>query len=209
MTILPRLLLAFNLMSAPWGTSGSAQSAELLTASVIAPIVTPIAKEILSTLTQEAKKGAVALSSKKTQCKLCNFGLKCKEKHLFSVCKSRCTAFHQIGGYELRIRFGEEWSLTECVTKGVRAQLQSPQGKGNTKSIAIYSQKDLDHLLELIAIKMAAHSIVDTGGKNISPKDLTNQGITRTQAVDEAQETIDTIAKSIDEAVRSGRFGNQ
>lgn len=205
-----RLFLTLSILGTLFlGNSRCVQGVEAVAASVIAPIVLPIAKDLLGEIASGAKKGVISLSKKKNQCKFCNFGLKCKAGPFFSACKSNCTVFQQVGGYELRIRFGEGWSLDECVRKGVRAQLQTPQGKGDTKSIALYSQQDLDYLLELIALKMAAHKIVDTAGKSIKPDELKKLETTREVAVLEAKETIETITQSIDEAVKSGRFGNQ
>ncbi len=210
MTLILRVFLSLSIIGIfPIGKTSTTHGAEILTASVIAPIVLPIAKDVLTEVAGTTKAAVVALSKKKNRCSLCNKAFFCKTRHAFSMCKSDCTEVHQIGGYELRIRFGEGWSLAACVKKGVAAGLQTFEGKGNIKSIAVYSQKDLNYLQELIALQMAARMIVDTDGKNIRPQDLEEMGISRQEAVDESIETVNTITASIQRALKSGMFGNQ
>lgn len=204
---LPRLLVVLSMLGLL--PTGPAQGAEVLAASALAPIIIPIAKDVLKEVGKGTKAAVIALSKKKNRCKACNSAFTCKMKHAFSVCKSQCTEVRQVGGYELRIRFGEGWSLAECVKKGVGAGHQTARGKGNVKSIAIYSQEDLDYIQGLIAMSMVAHKIADTDGKSITRDELESMEMTREEAVDEANETINTITAAIVKGLKSGRFGNQ
>ncbi len=102
--------------------------------------------------------------------------------------KGVCQKIKQVGGYELKIRFGKDWDLLKCVRHRVRSGKNSPQGKGNAKSIAVYSQTDLDDLLSLIALQMAARQIIDTNARVLKPEELSKEQPDRETVVNEAKD---------------------
>lgn len=141
--------------------------------------------------------------------------LYCKSKKGLSICKAACQEKYQVGGYELRIRYRidenekEKWSLTTCVGHGVHGGWKTKEGKGNAKSIAVYSHKDFKSLLELISLQMAARNVVDTRGSELKENDLKEKGMSREEAVNDASELVEHISASIEKNVQEGIYGNQ
>ncbi|WP_010299260.1 hypothetical protein [Candidatus Odyssella thessalonicensis] len=223
---------------------------EALIAGAIGPVVIPIARDVLREARSSAGSALRFLAAKKTRCKLCNSGSVCRSKMRASVCKSMCTRIIQVGGQEIRIRFGEgdEWNLAECVRKAVQAGNQdsygnrimqdgktpvtpmvdqngNPLNDGRTvkmkqgrkgqwiedKSIAVYSQADLNYLLRLLAIRTAAEEIVNTNASRLTStaiRSLRANQVTKQELIAEAQETIKNVNDAI-ERQRFTRFGNQ
>ena len=175
--------------------------------SGLMPIIKPIADEaIVDTI--KHLKAVISGATCPVTCRGSS-ALFCRSNRLFKICKQSCQKIDSIGGYELRIRFGKNWSLAKCVRRGIMSENQTPQGRGNLKSIAIYSQEDLDALLKLISLQMAARHIVDTNGSELTPNDLETQKLSRGEAVESSKSLITHIDTSIKENVKSGVYGNQ
>lgn len=204
-------------------TSG-ASSMEGLALGAMEGLAVGSAKGLLVVLEPIAKKTVVAgIDHVKgiTTGKKCLIGctalgsLYCKSKKGLSLCKAACQEKYQIGGYELRIRYRidenekEKWSLTTCVGHGVQGGEKTKEGKGDTKSIAVYSHKDFKSLLELISLQMAARTVVDSRGSELKENDLKEKGISREEAVNDATQLVEHISASIEKNVREGIYGNQ
>lgn len=121
-----------------------------------------------------------------------------------SFCKGTCQKIQIIGGYTLRIRFGinddnsEKWSLGACVRRGIDpTDKTTVEGKKIEDSIAVYSQQDLEQLLHIIALKMAAQTIVDTGGANLTSEQLRATKKSKAEVVEEARGVVSTITNSL------------
>lgn len=198
--------------------ASSAASAFVLSSAAIAslgmgavsglmPLLQPLAEEtILASVTH--LKEVVTGATCPVTCRGPT-GVPCMGPHILSSCKQICQKIENVGGYELRIRFGKDWSLIKCIRKGIKMGHQTSQGKGNPKSIAIYSQKDLDDLLSLIAVQMAARHTVQTKASGISDKTLAEQGTTREKMLQESAELVDHVEVSIKKNVEDGIYGNQ
>jgi hypothetical protein len=139
----------------------------------------------------------------------------CKADKGLSTCKAFCQETYQVGGYELRIRFRvkkdgkEDWSLAACVKHGVQGGTKTSQGKANAKSIALYSQKDFESVLKLIALQMAARDVVNSKGAKLTDDGLKTRRMSREKAVKEAEELVKHIEGSIEHNVTNGLYGNQ
>jgi|GEM_PF-3417374 len=194
--------------------ASSVSSMELLASGLasgtlegLMPLLQPIAEEtVMDTI--KHLKGVITGASCPLSCRGPT-GVPCLGPHILSSCKQTCQKIENLGGYELRIRFGTNWSLAKCVKKGVDAGHQTPQGKGNPKSIALYSQKDLDDLLELIKIQMAARKVINTKGAVLKANDLKKLGKTVDQVIKESEELVTHIDASIKKNVEDGVYGNQ
>jgi hypothetical protein len=207
-------------------------------AGVLLPIVEPIAKDAIKGVAEEIQG---VIIGKKCPRGCTGMALPCKTASGLSFCKAWCQKIRQVGGYELKIRFGgmpdrkgksdalapsapqklgdrkkgvysnpggdKEWSLVSCVRHRVRSKKNTPQGKGNLKSIAVYSQEDLDNLLSLIALQMAARQIIDTNGEGLSPKELENTN--PEEVVKKAENLEKRITDSIAKNLAEGKYGNQ
>ena len=142
-------------------------------------------------------------------------GIYCKADKGLSTCKAFCQEIYQVGGYELRIRFRvkengkEDWSLADCVRQGVQGKKKTSAGKGNTKSIALYSQKDFESVLKLISLQMAARDVVDSQGAKLTEEGLKIKGLSREKAIKEAGDLVKHIDASIEKNVTEGIYGNQ
>ncbi|MCE3230679.1 MAG: hypothetical protein K0R52_607 [Alphaproteobacteria bacterium] len=227
-------------------TTASTASAFVLTgtaagvAGVLLPIVEPIAKDAIKGVAQEIQG---VITGKKCPRVCTGMALPCKKAAGLSFCKAWCQKIRQVGGYELKIRFGgmpdrqaksdafassapqkladrkkgmrsnpsgdKEWSLASCVRHRVRAGKNTPQGKGNLKSIAVYSQEDLNDLLSLIALQMAARQIVNTQGRGLSPEGLKLIKAKPEEVVKEAEELEKRITASITKNLADNIYGNQ
>lgn len=170
------------------------------------PLIEPLAEKAIKATVSELKK--IKIGKCPPNCRK-GLPISCGTKHAFSACKKLCQKIEQIGRYEIRVRFEEDWSLAECVRKRVNKGKTTPQGKGNTKSIAVYSQKDLDSLLNLIALRMGAREVVDSNGALLDNNELEKKGITRKKAVQDAKKLIQHIEESIENNVTNGEYGNQ
>jgi len=139
----------------------------------------------------------------------------CKAEKGLSTCKAFCQEIYQVRGYELRIRFRvkkngkEDWSLSDCVRHGVEGGAKTSAGKGNAKSIALYSQKDFESLLRLISLQMAARDVVNSKGAKLTEEGLKTKGMSREKAIQEAGELVKHIDTSIEQNVKDGIYGNQ
>lgn len=139
----------------------------------------------------------------------------CKSETFMSACKGGCQSIYQVGGYELRIRFKvkkdgkEDWSLANCVRQGVQGGTKTSAGKGNTKSIALYSLKDFESLLKLISLQMAARDVINSKGAKLTEDGLKTKGMSRDKAIQEAGELVKHIEASIEQNVIDGIYGNQ
>ncbi|MGI4851833.1 MAG: hypothetical protein ACRYGR_07825 [Janthinobacterium lividum] len=217
-----------------------AQSTGLLVsgiASTVGPMLMPIVKEESKAITLAIISGVKKLSDKSTRCKvLCN-GVgpltPCKTPTGVSACKAMCQEIMQVGGYEIKLRFWDKGSITNCLKAAVKAGLQTSDGKGNTKSISVYSQEDLNLLIELISyINAAEKVIISKGGKldikvttkeiddelkrGVYDQKLSRQEITQLiknaksiNALNNAIEVKSHAEAQIIELIKSGRFGNQ
>ncbi|OJW51172.1 MAG: hypothetical protein BGO67_12680 [Alphaproteobacteria bacterium 41-28] len=182
------------------------------------PILKPIAEETVGKATKAIIDATAKLGKKSTQCSLCNLPGACSTGSALSLCKARCQEVVQMGGYEIRIRFGEGWgSLAGCLKKGVAAGLQAPSGKNNKLSIAVYSQFDLDQLTELIRSKVAAEQIVSSAG-SVALKEIKKEypDASREQiqalvqrTVKESKVAAEKIRAGIEHNVITGVYGNQ
>jgi hypothetical protein len=196
--------------------TGAASSMEGLALGVtkgLMPLLEPIAKKTVVAGIDHVKGIATG--------KKCLIGctavgsLYCKTERGLSLCKAACQEKYQVGGYELRIRYRidtnekEKWSLTTCVSHGVQGGEKTRDGKGNTKSIAVYSHKDFKSLLNLISLQMAAREVIDTRGSELKEEDLKEKGISREVAVKDASELVEHISASIKKNVQDGIYGNQ
>jgi hypothetical protein len=194
--------------------ASSAASAFVLSAAAIAavsegavtglmPILEPLAKRLIGTAANEIE--AIVLGNRcPERCVNTLFG--CKKGPLTgkspwaSFCKKTCTKLKIVGGYELRVRFGKEedgkkWDLTKCLKDAVASGYQEMEGK-SVGSIAIYSQEDLDDVLSLIALKMAAEHIIQT----IPP---TQKALTQKQKEEfGAEKTVEEVRKEAEDVVK-------
>ena len=198
----------------------------------VAPALAPVVQDVFHTYLDIGKSAVKKLTSKKLRCNFCNKGFTCKIRPSFSMCKSMCQEVQQIGGYELRIRFGgegstgsinvddtdsntdtqvsENWSIADCVRKGVQRGIQTSAGRGNTKSIAIYSMSDLRYLLKLLSYIEAAELQIASRGKGLLDEDgkqLTGDALDR--ELSRVKEIPQQINNIIRQQVSDGRFGNQ
>ena len=139
----------------------------------------------------------------------------CKSETFMSACKGGCQSIYQVGGYELRIRFKvkeygtEDWSLANCVRQGVQGGKKTSAGKGNAKSIALYSQKDFESVLKLISLQMAARDVISSKGAKLTEEGLKTKGMSREKAIKEADDLVTHIDKAIEKNVKEGIYGNQ
>ena len=134
------------LLAGIYATAASAAPAFVITGTVLATvtasflsIATPIAEKAISSVANEIQ-GVIT----GTKCPIgCRgpIALPCKTASGLSLCKAVCQKIKQVGGYELKIRFGKDWDLLKCVRHRVRSEKNSPQGKGNAKSIAVYTKR--------------------------------------------------------------------
>jgi len=179
-------------------------------------ILKPIAAETVGKATKAMIDATAKLGKKSTQCSTCNLPGACSTKSVLSLCKARCQEVVQMGGYEIRLRFGEGWgSLAGCVKKGVAAGLQAPSGKNNTRSIAIYSQYDFDLLKELIGYKVAAEQVVSSAGAALAdsaeikeaPPEKRKELIQK--VVNQSKAAVEQIKAGITHNVVTGVYGNQ
>jgi len=192
----------------------SAAPAFVITGTVLAAvtasflsIATPIAQKAIGSAANEIQ-GVIT----GTKCPIgCRgpLALPCKTASGLSLCKGVCQKIKQVGGYELKIRFGKDWDLLKCVRHRVRSGKNSPQGKGNAKSIAVYSQTDLDDLLSLIALQMAARQIIDTKAQGLKNEELSAAETDRETVVNEAKDLVEHVTKSIETKLATGLYGNQ
>ena len=192
---------------------GAAEGLALGVTKGLMPLLEPIAKKTVVAGIDHVKGIATG--------KKCLIGctavgsLYCKTERGLSLCKAACQEKYQVGGYELRIRYRidtnekEKWSLTTCVSHGVQGGEKTKEGKGNTKSIAVYSHKDFKSLLNLISLQMAAREVIDTRGSELKEEDLKEKGISREEAVKDASELVEHISASIKKNVQDGIYGNQ
>lgn len=212
--LMKKIILALTGMYIFMATSASAfvlsGAAVAGVAVTLLPIIQPIAETLIGKVANEIQEAVKDNGNQHTCFSRCkNPLLICQSKKLLSACKSQCQTMEQVGGYKLRIRFGKDWSLVKCVGQGVGAGKQTKQGKGDPKSIAVYSQKDLDSLLNLIAMQMAARHIVDTQGRELKDRDLKKANKTREAVVKESQELVAHIDASIAKNVADGLYGDQ
>ena len=203
------LLCGLYFFNATPGHSAESLAAGLAKGTVegLMPLLQPIAEEtILATILH--LKDVISGASCPYPC-IGPIGTGCMTKPGFSGCKQACQKIETLSGYELRIRFGKDWSLAKCIKKGITKQYQTPQGKGDPKSIALYSQRDLDGLLDLLKVQMAARKVIDTNGSVLKARDLQKLGKTAEQAVEESKELVEHIDQSIKKNVENGVYGNQ
>lgn len=199
------------LLTGIYGAVASAASAFAITSAVLAaaslsPIVTRIAEEAISSAATEIQ-GVITGTKCPVGCRG-PVALPCKTASGLSVCKAVCQKIKQVGGYELKIRFGKDWDLLKCVRHRVRSGKNSPQGKGNLKSIAVYSQTDLDDLLSLIALQMAARQIIDTNAQGLK-EELSAAETDRETFLNEAKDLVEHVTESIKNNLAAGHYGYQ
>jgi len=180
--------------------------------AVLVPILAPIAEKLISEVADEIRSSANGEESCFSTCS--NPLVICTSSKLLSYCKAKCQKIKRVDSYELKIRFGknksgQEWNLIKCVRQGVTSGKKTKQGKGNPKSIAVYSQESLDDLLSLIGMQRAARQIVDTQGKALTDRDLRKAKKTREAIVQESQALIAHIDASIAKNVADGIYGDQ
>lgn len=146
LSFIKRLSLVICLFGiAPQHTTSHA--AETLIAMAAAPLV----KEFLGEFRKDARTALSYITAKKTRCKACNVGAVCKSARRASICKGMCTDVIQIGGQEIRIRFGEGWTLAGCVKKAVEAGLQDRYGnkiERDDKQAAPYSDLTQNNMVK-------------------------------------------------------------
>lgn len=207
------ILLFASVFMMIMSAASSLESLGLGVAQGLVPLLEPIVQETVVDGIKHLKAVATGKS--------CLLGCRevgapyCMSEFARSKCKGGCQSIYQVGGYELRIRFklkkdgGEDWSLAACVRHGVSDGKQTSAGKGNTKSIAIYSQKDYESVLRLISMKMAARGVVDSKGSKLKEEELKKKGLTREEAVKEAGELETHIRDAIEKNVKEGLYGNQ
>jgi hypothetical protein len=195
------------------GAASSMEGLALGVAQGLVPLLEPIVQETVVDGIKHLK--GIATGQK------CLLGCRtlgapyCKADKGLSTCKSFCQEIYQVGGYELRIRFRvkkdgqEDWSLANCVRQGVQGGTKTSAGKGNAKSIALYSQKDFESVLRLISLQMAARNVMDSKGAKLKEEDLKTKGMSREEAVKEAGELIKHIDESIQKNVKENIYGNQ
>ncbi len=195
------------------GAASSMEGLALGVAQGLVPLLEPIVQETVVVGIKHLK--GIATGQK------CLLGCRtlgapyCKAEKGLSTCKSFCQEIYQIGGYELRIRFRvkengkEDWSLADCVRQGVQGGKKTNVGKGNAKSIALYSQKDFESVLKLISLRMAAKDVVDSQGAKLTEEGLKTKSMSREKAIKEAGDLIKHIDTSIEKNVTEGIYGNQ
>lgn len=129
----------------------------------------------------------------------------------------------ELNGYKLRIRFGKDWSLSACLDQGLEAKKQIAEGKGNPKSIAVYSEAQLKQLLSLIALQSRSHYIVSTGAEHFELKELKKESKIKSKkeinelnpeemkkiVTDSAAILEKKIEESIEADVKKGHYGPQ
>ena len=212
------------------------RSSSLLTNS-IDPMLMPIVKEESKAITLTIINSIKELAKKSTRCEvLCNGTgplTVCKTKTGLSTCKAICQETKQIGGYEIKLRYWDKGSITNCLKAAVKSGLQTADGKANTRSIAIYSQEDLNLLIELISYITAAEKVITSKGSKLDIKvdtkeiddarqhgtysgKASNQEIARLIKDDKSKHAFDNAVEvkkhaeaQIVELVKTGRFGNQ
>jgi hypothetical protein len=195
------------------GVASSMEGLALGAAQGLLPLLEPIVQETVVDGIKHLKGVATG--------KKCALGCRelgapyCKSETFMSACKGGCQSIYQVGGYELRIRFKvkengkEDWSLANCVRQGVQGGKKTSAGKGNARSIAVYSQKDYESLLKLVALQMAARDVVDSKGTKLTEEGLKTKGMSRIKAIEEADELIKHTQASIEKNVKDGVYGNQ
>lgn len=178
-----------------------------MAAASFSPIVKRIAEEAIGSVASEIQ-GVITGTKCPVGCRG-PVALPCKTASGLSVCKAVCQKIKQVGGYELKIRFGKDWDLLKCVRHRVRSGKNSPQGKGNLKSIAVYSQTDLDDLLSLIALQMAARQIIDTKAQGLKDEELSAAETDRETVLNEAKDLVEHVTESIEKNLAAGLYGYQ
>jgi hypothetical protein len=187
------------------------------------PILEPIARELILKNVQDIRK-LILEDNCPDYCINPTLG-QCMKKPIIgtnflgSRCKGKCQHLKIIGGYEIRIRFGvkngEHWDLIKCVRQAVESGYQDFLGKNEEESeknkkksptiklirVAVYSQEDLDNLLSLIALQMAAEQVIGKGEAK--------EGKTVNETAEESQKLIDHITTYIKNKIKEGKYGYQ
>jgi hypothetical protein len=174
------------------------------------PILEPIAKETLIASIAHAKDvitGATCPVLVPFSCRGPGSSVACLSSHVRSVCKELCQKKIPIEGYKIKVRFGKDWDLVNCVEKGVTTGDTTAEGKANPKEIAVYTQSALDDVLELLAYRKAARRVANVKGavledlKGVSSESANELALKRYSVIQRQNETLqDAKARAVGEA---------
>ena len=203
----------------------------------VSDVAMPLLKPVVERESKAIAEAIIAkLSSIDIKSSLCQKGCNaqsCKNDKTLSACKASCQKVLQMYGYEIKVRFSDKYSITNCMRAAVKAGVQTTQGKSNYKSIAIYSQEDLKLLSEFFAyisaakkvmvsnggalnIKVTQKDINDAISKGTYDRKLGNQEIARliteveaNKAYKNAELVLARANAEIEKSIKEGFFGNQ
>lgn len=178
--------------------------------TVATPIIIAVATPLLVGVKNGISATVRSLTGSKLKCSICNAaGCSTLEK-TFEFCKSSCQAKTTAAGFELKIRYADDWSVASCVAKGNAKYKNTQTGPGiqqsmtSLNSIAIYSDQDLQWIEQMIAALQAADQIIDAGGyiAGVGPDD-------RAVVVAQARKARAAIATGIQARAAWGYLGPQ
>lgn len=142
----------------------------LMAAQAALPLVTMVAQQTASTFGSAMTSAVASLGTKSLRCNVCN-SVACKVPGpTFDVCKSMCQEKVPIAGFEIKIRYADNWSIYECVksgnkrTKGTETKAGYEQKMDKLTSIAVYSEYDRAYVEGILSKLYAAGTILAKNG---------------------------------------------
>ena len=192
-------------------------------------MIAPIARDQLKIVGGFIADGLKKLSQKKNQCQLAmKVPLTCSTEKGLSLVKAACQQEISIDKYVIRVRFIGDVSPIACLRKGIEKGVRTVEGKDHKIfTIAVYSQDQLDDVVEYIANIRAANKVISSNGgvlqlddeaismlrkKGTYDKGWTNEQVRKAvvaQRVQDAKELIKICEDHLMSLAKDGRFGPQ
>lgn len=178
--------------------------------TVATPIILAVATPLIVGVKNALVGGVRTLAGKKLKCNICN-GLACSlSETTFNMCKSTCQVKIPAAGFELKVRYADDWSIASCVSKGnlkykkTKTGPDTQQNMTDLSSISIYSDQDRQWIEQMIGSLQAADTIIDAGGfvSGVGPNE-------RGTIVGQAKKARAAIAAGIQSRAAWGYLGPQ